>query len=102
MWIVPGLFSLLGALVYAELGVRIQRSVGEYAYILEAFGGLPALVVMWVNFVVIGGDSCATNALAFAEYIYNLFIQVVPIPFHILSMVAICGLSNLCNQLLPS
>ncbi|KAM3180718.1 hypothetical protein ACTXT7_015754 [Hymenolepis weldensis] len=96
MWIVPGIFSLLGALVYAELGVRIQRSGGEYAYILEAFGGLPAFIVMWINFVIIGGVSCAANSLAFSEYILQPLYPNCSIPRHIISMVAICGLMLIC------
>nr|CDS32540.1 Large neutral amino acids transporter small [Hymenolepis microstoma] len=96
MWVVPGIFSLFGALVYAELGVRIQRSGGEYAYILEAFGGLPAFIVMWINFVIIGGVSCAANSLAFSEYILQPLYPSCPIPSHIVSMVAICGLMLIC------
>nr|CDS32541.1 cationic amino acid transporter [Hymenolepis microstoma] len=96
MWIIPGLFSYLGALVYAELGVRIQKSGGEYAYILEAFGGLPAFIVMWINFVIIGSVSCAANSLAFAEYILQPLYPNCSIPTHIISMVAICGLMLIC------
>ncbi|VDK86645.1 unnamed protein product [Dibothriocephalus latus] len=73
MWIVTGLFSLLGAIVYAELGVRIPKSGGEYAYLLEAFGGLPAFICMWVSFVVIGGVSCAANSIVFAQYMLQPF-----------------------------
>ncbi|KAM7537243.1 hypothetical protein Aperf_G00000069344 [Anoplocephala perfoliata] len=96
MWTVPGLFSMLGAFVYAELGVRIQKSGGEYAYILEAFGGLPAFVVMWITFVVIGGVSCAANSLVFAEYVLQPVYPNCPIPQHVVTMVAICGLMLIC------
>lgn len=94
MWIVPGVFSMLGAFVYAELGVRIQKSGGEYAYILEAFGGLPAFIVMWITFVIIGSVSCAANSLVFAEYILKPVYPNCPVPRHIASIVAICGLSK--------
>lgn len=96
MWIVPGILSYLGALVYAELGVRILRSCGEYAYILEAFGGLPAFIVMWINFAIIGSVSCAANSLAFTEYILQPLFPNCPIPTHIVPMVAICGLMLIC------
>ncbi len=95
MWIVPGVFSMLGALVYAELGVRIPKSGGEYAYILEAFGGLPAFIVMWITFVIIGGVSCAANSIVFAEYILQPFYPDCAIPSHVVSMIALAGLSNL-------
>ncbi|CDS41486.1 Large neutral amino acids transporter small [Echinococcus multilocularis] len=112
MWIVPGLFSMLGALVYAELGVRIPKSGGEYAYILEAFGGLPAFIVMWITFVVIGGVSCAANSIVFAEYMLQPVYPDCAIPGPVVSMIALCGLSkcgivvmhacsvNLCGKLL--
>ncbi|KAH9283226.1 Y+L amino acid transporter 2 [Echinococcus granulosus] len=96
MWIVPGLFSMLGALVYAELGVRIPKSGGEYAYILEAFGGLPAFIVMWITFVVIGGVSCAANSIVFAEYMLQPVYPNCAIPGPVVSMIALCGLMLIC------
>ncbi|VDK39525.1 unnamed protein product [Taenia asiatica] len=112
MWLVPGLFSMLGALVYAELGVRIQKSGGEYAYVLEAFGGLPAFIVMWITFVVVGGVSCAGNSIIFAQYMLQLVYPDCAIPEPVVSMIALCGVSkcysvvvdpfsvDLCNKLL--
>ncbi|KAL5104490.1 Y+L amino acid transporter 2 [Taenia crassiceps] len=92
MWIVPGLFSMLGALVYAELGVRIQKSGGEYAYILEAFGGLPAFIVMWITFVVIGGVGCAANSIVFAQYVLQPVYPDCSIPGPVVNIIALCGL----------
>lgn len=94
MWVIPGLFSLLGALVYAELGVRIPKSGGEYAYVLETFGGCLAFVVMWITFVIIGSVSCAANSMVFAEYILQPFYPNCAIPTHIVRMIALGGLSK--------
>ena len=40
VWVLGGGITALGSLCYAELGVAIPKSGGDYAYVTEIFGGL--------------------------------------------------------------
>src|SRR5882757_10081394 len=53
VWIFSGLLSLAGALAYAELGAMMPSSGGQYAYLREAFGPLPAFLCGWTYFTVV-------------------------------------------------
>lgn len=69
IWGTCGLFSLLGALCYAELGTLIPKSGGDFAYIHEAFGPLPAFLYLWVSMVLINPSAQAAVALTFSRYV---------------------------------
>lgn len=45
VWIITGVITAIGALCYAELGVTIPKSGGDYSYVKDIFGGLAG----WVN-----------------------------------------------------
>lgn len=40
VWVLGGGVTALGSLCYAELGVAVPKSGGDYAYVTEIFGGL--------------------------------------------------------------
>jgi len=61
-WIVGGLLSLAGAITYAELGAMKPQAGGEYIYIRDAYGPLPAFLYAWTWFVVAKPGSIATIA----------------------------------------
>jgi amino acid transporter len=47
----------------------IPKSGGDYAYISEAFGPLPAFLYLWVALLVLVPTGNAITALTFAQYI---------------------------------
>ncbi|XP_024943330.1 Y+L amino acid transporter 2 isoform X2 [Cephus cinctus] len=69
VWIFSGVLSLIGALCYAELGTMIPKSGGDYAYISDAFGPLPAFLYLWVALFILVPTGNAITALTFAQYI---------------------------------
>src|SRR5271169_4787394 len=61
-WIVGGVLSMAGANTYAELGAMKPQAGGEYVYIRDAYGPLPAFLYAWTWFVVAKPGSVATIA----------------------------------------
>jgi basic amino acid/polyamine antiporter, APA family len=59
-WIVGGALSLAGAMTYAELGAMKPQAGGEYVYIRDAYGPLPAFLYAWTWFAVAKPASIAT------------------------------------------
>jgi len=47
----------------------IPRSGGDYAYISDAFGPLPAFLYLWVALFILVPTGNAITALTFAQYI---------------------------------
>ncbi|XP_020840703.1 B(0,+)-type amino acid transporter 1 [Phascolarctos cinereus] len=69
IWSTCGIVATLGALCFAELGTMITKSGGEYPYLMEAFGPIPAYLFSWTSLIVTKPSSFAIICLSFAEYV---------------------------------
>src|SRR5437763_607995 len=78
IWIVGGIYALLGAISVAELGAMIPRSGGFYVFAHRALGNYAGFVVGWSDWL----STCAT-------------IAVISMVGAVLSIIAIYVLVNL-------
>ncbi len=72
LWAAGGIFSLLGALTYADLATMYPRSGGIYVYLHEGMGGMAAFVFGWTYFLITKPLGAAGIATIFAMYFHEL------------------------------
>ena len=76
VWVLAGIASFFGALAYAELGAMLPHSGGQYVYLREAYGTLPAFLTGWVFFLVIQSGAIAAVSVACARFLSYLLPAV--------------------------
>ncbi|XP_054709310.1 large neutral amino acids transporter small subunit 2-like [Uloborus diversus] len=69
VWVTSGVFSMVGAYCYAELGCMITKTGADYAYIMESFGPFVAFLRLWVECMIVRPCSQAIVALTFSFYV---------------------------------
>ncbi|MCX6319665.1 MAG: amino acid permease [Bacteroidetes bacterium] len=68
VWVIAGVFSLFGALIYAELGAMLPETGGIYVYFRKMFGEFVAYLYGWAAFSVINTAAVAAIAFVCAQY----------------------------------
>lgn len=68
IWVIAGVFTLFGALIYAELGSLLPETGGIYVYFKRMFGDFVAYLYGWSAFAVINTASVAAIAFVCAFY----------------------------------
>ncbi|HEV2595077.1 MAG TPA: amino acid permease [Sphingomicrobium sp.] len=72
VWMLGGLIALAAAFVYAELAARRPEVGGQYAYLRDAYGPMPAFLYGWSLLLVIQSGGMAAVAITFARYFDEL------------------------------
>jgi basic amino acid/polyamine antiporter, APA family len=67
-WLGGGIFSIIGALCYAELAVALPSAGGEYYFLQRAYGRSLAFLYGWARMTVIIAGSIAVFAYLFGDY----------------------------------
>jgi len=89
-WVAAGLLSLAGALTYAELGAMMPEAGGEYVFLREAYGDLPAFLFGWSSVMLIASGGLAAVSTALASFLGS-FVPLDAVwitrDFHVLGQV---------------
>jgi APA family basic amino acid/polyamine antiporter len=72
LWCVGGLFSLLGALTFAELACMFPQSGGVYVFIREGFGRGAAFVFGWTYMLITKPSAASGIAVLVGETLNRL------------------------------
>lgn len=76
VWVLGGIVTIFGAVIYAELAAMMPRSGGPYEYLKTAYHPFWAFLRGWAMFFVSETAAIAAVALIFAEYLNALWIIV--------------------------
>ncbi|KAL1137673.1 hypothetical protein AAG570_009369 [Ranatra chinensis] len=90
VWLTSGLFSMVGAYCYAELGCMISKSGADYAYIMETFGPFLAFIRLWIECMIVRPCSQAIVALTFSIYVLKPLYPDCDPPDPSVRMLAVC------------
>jgi amino acid transporter len=71
-WIAGGLFSIIGALCYAELATAFPSAGGEYHFLQRAYGRSLAFLYGWARMTVVVAGSIAVFAYLFGDYVSRI------------------------------
>ena len=76
LWLLGGIISFCGALVYGELGVAIPRSGGEYVYLSKLMHPSVGFMSGWVSSTVGFAAPVALASIALGTYVHKIIPEI--------------------------
>jgi APA family basic amino acid/polyamine antiporter len=73
VWLIAGIISLFGAMVFAEMGSTFPETGGEYIYLQKSYNDFVAFLYGWSTIAVINTAAIAAVAFVCAEYLNYFF-----------------------------
>ena len=84
VWVIGGIITIFGAVIYAELSAMLPKSGGPYVFLREAYGPYVAFIRGWAMFFVSETASIVAVSLVFTEYVNAIWVIVYGEPFNLL------------------
>jgi len=88
LWALGGMLALCGALCVAELAAALPRAGGEYVFLREAYGPMPAFLSGWTSFFLGFSAPLAVAGYIAAMYLLTPFGLAQKDAGHLLRIVA--------------
>jgi len=76
LWTLGGALAMCGALCVAELAAALPRAGGEYVYLREAYGPMPAFLSGWTSFILGFSAPLAVASHVAAVYLLTPFVTL--------------------------
>lgn len=79
-WLVAGILSFLGTLVYSELSSRFPDAGGEYVFLRESYGETLGFLYGWTRFWIASPASIAAYAVGATTFLNGISFRSVSLP----------------------
>lgn len=80
IWIVGGINSILGGLVYAEIGINIPVAGEGYPYLCELYNPFFGFMYVWQHILIVRPGSNALKLIIFGRYLLKPLFQHCELP----------------------
>ena len=100
IWVLGGVFALIGAFTYAELGTNFDESGGDYIFLSKLIHPLVGYVYAWTSLTVGFTAPIAISVMAMQSYLNPIFSRINEFKRSILLVRWIISIQNVIFRLL--